>query len=1112
MKSIITITLFAVLATHAVADRILVFSKTAGYRHPSIEAGVEAIRKLGEENGFEVVHTEDAAIMNDAELQQFSGIVFLSTSGDILDGEQQIAFQRFIQAGGGFVGIHAATDTEKDGWPWFTRFVGAQFSHHPHNQKAVQRKTDAVHPATDFLPDAWERFDEWYSFTNISPFITPLLMLDESTYEGGQNGDFHPSAWYQEFDGGRMFYTAGGHTVESFSEPDFMRHILGGIRYACLGIKPDYAQALPGDDYFEVEKLVDGLRDPVALQVLPDERILILEREGAIRLYDASVGTPVKIHQLDTASGGEQGGFAITIDPDFTRNGYVYVYYSRMDRGSYNRLSRLTLDGYRLVDERTVLEVPTDRSSHQGSTLAFGNDRLLFLSVGDDTNPHVSDGYAPIDEREGHITGDAQRSAGNSADLRGSILRFIMNEDGTYTIPEGNLFPVGMERTRPEIYIKGCRNPYRMVVDKKTDRIHWGDVGPDAHADSERGTRGYDEYNIADKAGYYGWPYRVGAAYYHDYNFATKEVGASFANGITNDSPRNTGLPTLPPPTDPVVWYPYAASERFPELGQGSRTAMAGPVMYQEGLEYSFPPYFDGIPIFYDWTRARFFLLRLTPDNRCYAIHPFLVNQKMINPIFLQLGTKGDLYILQYGSAWYNNTDGTLFRVRYGGENRKPVAVITADITEGSIPLRVNFSSAGTVDRDGDVLRYYWNFGNGTESIEAHPVCVYTNPGIYQVSLRVEDGKGKTNTAFLKVIAGNERPTLELRAVSESRIFDWGSSIAYEVTGHDREDGDLGSDDIEVVAEYRPDGKVPGGKANQSSEQGADPRVAGMNLLHPGVALIQQSSCLACHQSQSQSIGPAYMEVALKYRNTSENRAYLVDKIQKGGAGIYGHVAMPPHAHVKEEQIKEMVAAILEMSGDAETVTRSRSGKVDTIARPANPNNERGIYVLRARYTDKGASGVPPLSAESDPVTLKAPIIIDQKNATVDAKLATIHGGGAHLNHLGVDNYNDINTTLSWTVDVSESGTYSVAIRQGIADAQAGAEYEISLAGSVLSGTVVGTGERHKPVTILVGEVRIENAGRYDLIFRPLRAPTNQVATIQSFEIKRIEPMTSGIE
>jgi len=1112
MKFIISSLLFAALATHVVADRILVFSKTAGFRHDSIEAGVEAIRKLGEENGFEIVHTEDAAIMNDADLKQFNGIVFLSTTGDILNEAQQIAFQRFIQAGGGFVGIHAATDTEKEGWPWFTRFVGAQFAHHPHNQKAIQRKTDAMHPATDFLPDAWERFDEWYSFKNISPFITPLLKLDESTYEGGQNGDNHPSAWYQEFDGGRMFYTAGGHTDESFSETDFMRHILGGLRYACLGIKPDYMRALPGDDYFDVEKIVDGLRDPVAMQVLPDERILILEREGTVRQYDASVGTPVKIHQLDTQAGGEQGAFAITIDPDFTRNGFVYVYYARMDRGSYNRLSRFTLDGYRLVDERTVLEVPTDRSSHQGATLAFGNHRLLFLSIGDDTSAHVSDGYAPIDEREGHVIADAQRSAGNSADLRGSILRIIMNEDGTYAIPEGNLYPVGMERTRPEIFVKGCRNPYRMYVDKKTNRIHWGDVGPDAHADSDRGTRGYDEYNVADKAGYYGWPYRVGAAYYHDYNFETKIVGASFANGITNDSPRNTGLPTLPPPTDPVVWYPYAPSSLFPEVGKSSRTAMAGPVMYQEGREHNFPPYFDGVPIFYDWTRARFFLLRLTPDNRCYAIHPFLADQNIINPIFVQIGTKGDLYILQYGSAWYNNTDGALFRVRYSGENRRPVAVIAADITEGSIPLRVTFSSAGTVDRDGDVLSYFWNFGKGEESNVTHPVYVYTNPGIYDVSVRVEDGKGKTNAASLKVIAGNERPALQLRTVSESGIFEWGSAIAYEVAGRDREDGELGLDDIEVVAEYRPDGKGSAGKANQQSDQGADPRLDGMNLLHPGVMLIQQNSCLACHQSQSRSIGPAYMEVALKYRNTSENRAYLVDKIQKGGAGIYGHVAMPPHAHVKEEQIKEIVAAILEMSGDSETVTRSRSGKVDTIARPAHPNNARGIYVLRARYTDKGANGVPSLSAESDPVILKAPIIIDRKNATIDARLATIHGGGAQMNHLGIGNYNDVNTTLAWTIDVPESGIYSVAIRQGAANAQAGAEFEIGLAGHVLSGTVVGTEAWHKFETIRVGEVRIEDAGRYDLTFRPLRAPNNHVASIQSLEIKKVEPITSDTE
>jgi len=216
--------------------KILLFSKTAGYRHQSIPVGVAAIKSLGTKAGFNVIHSEDSSVFNDKNLQQFSGVVFLSTTGDILNDEQQLAFQRFIQAGGGFVGIHAATDTEYK-WPWYTRLAGAQFASHPHQQDAVQNKTAEKHQCTDFIPKHWKRFDEWYNFKNFSPRIKVLLTLDEKSYKGGKNGDYHPSSWYQEYDGGRMFYTAGGHTAKSYAEPLFLKHILAGILYTSNNVK-----------------------------------------------------------------------------------------------------------------------------------------------------------------------------------------------------------------------------------------------------------------------------------------------------------------------------------------------------------------------------------------------------------------------------------------------------------------------------------------------------------------------------------------------------------------------------------------------------------------------------------------------------------------------------------------------------------------------------------------------------------------------------------------------------------------------------------------------------------------------------------------------------------
>jgi type 1 glutamine amidotransferase len=214
-------------------DRILVFSKTTGFRHGSIEPGIAALRNLGAANGFEVDATEDAGQFTTANLGRYGAVVFLSTTGDVLNDAQQAAFMTFIRRGGGYVGIHAAADTEYF-WPWYGDLMGAYFARHPAPARARIRVENRDHPSTRALPDPWVRTDEWYDFQR-NPRrhgVTVLLTLDESSYPGGQMGSDHPIAWYHEFDGGRAWYTAGGHTDESFSEPEFLQHLLGGIRYA----------------------------------------------------------------------------------------------------------------------------------------------------------------------------------------------------------------------------------------------------------------------------------------------------------------------------------------------------------------------------------------------------------------------------------------------------------------------------------------------------------------------------------------------------------------------------------------------------------------------------------------------------------------------------------------------------------------------------------------------------------------------------------------------------------------------------------------------------------------------------------------------------------------
>ncbi|WP_298474761.1 ThuA domain-containing protein [uncultured Maribacter sp.] len=216
-------------------DQVLVFTKTAGWRHKSIEKGVETLKELGAENSFQVFQTEDSLDFNSTNLNKYKLVVFLNTTLNILDEKQQGVFEKYIQSGGSFMGIHAACDTEYE-WPWFGKLVGAYFNGHPNNpnvRDAVINVVDKKHPATMHLNDTWARTDEWYNYKEINPDIHVIMELDENSYEGGTNGDNHPIAWYHEFDGGRSFYTGGGHTKETFDEPDFRKHLVGGLLY-CL--------------------------------------------------------------------------------------------------------------------------------------------------------------------------------------------------------------------------------------------------------------------------------------------------------------------------------------------------------------------------------------------------------------------------------------------------------------------------------------------------------------------------------------------------------------------------------------------------------------------------------------------------------------------------------------------------------------------------------------------------------------------------------------------------------------------------------------------------------------------------------------------------------------
>lgn len=215
---------------------MLAFSRTTGFRHDSIPAAIELLRRLGAENGFDFIATEDPTTFTDAGLAPFRVVVFLLTTGTVLDADQRAAFERYVGRGGGFVGVHSAADTEYD-WPWYGDLLGARFRTHPAIQQATINVEDPTHPSTAHLPAQWVRTDEWYDFrSNPRASVHVLLTVSEATYNGGGMGADHPIAWCHEFGGGRSWYTALGHATASYaSDEAFATHLLGGIEWSSGG-------------------------------------------------------------------------------------------------------------------------------------------------------------------------------------------------------------------------------------------------------------------------------------------------------------------------------------------------------------------------------------------------------------------------------------------------------------------------------------------------------------------------------------------------------------------------------------------------------------------------------------------------------------------------------------------------------------------------------------------------------------------------------------------------------------------------------------------------------------------------------------------------------------
>lgn len=993
-------------------SRILVFSKTAGFRHGSIPLGKKALMDMGAANGFAVDTTEDAAVFQDVNLSKYNAVVFLSATGDVLNHIQQAAFERYIQSGGGFVGIHAATDCEYF-WPWYGKLVGAYFKSHPRIQKAKLVVKDKSHISTSHLPDIWERADEWYNFRKAPEGVNVLISIDEKSYEGGQNGDNHPMAWYHEYDGGRAFYTELGHTNESFSEPLLLQHILGGIKYAIGdGKKPDYKKArtqnVPDEDRFSKTQLVSGEFDePTEMAILPNLDVLVTQRKGEVMYYNNATKKVKQVAKFDLyhKSGvpgvnAEEGLMGITADPDFAKNHYVYMYYAVADT-AVNRVSRFVFkDGVLdLKTEKKILDVGSTRKicCHTGGSLSFGKGRELFLSTGDNATPfnqpdskYKLDGYGPMDNRPGFEQYDARRSSSNTNDLRGKVVRIVVNEDGSYSIPEANLFPPGTPKTRPEIYAMGTRNSYRLSVDKKTGYLYWGDVGPDARDnDSARGSRGYDELNQAKKAGYFGWPLFVGNNYpYRQFNYETGVSGPYYDPAKPlNLSKNNTGLTELPPVSPAFIYYPYAASPEFPEVGTGGRNAMAGPVyytdMYPKATRY--PDYYNGKLVFYEWIRGWVKMVSMDAKGDYEKMEPFMPGTKFFSPIDFEVGPDGRFYVLEYGSGWFSkNKDAGLSRIDYNPGNRAPKASLSISKRTGSLPFTVKASAEGSYDSDKDPLSYVFHFGSVVKaSTKAEASFTFTKAGEYAIFVEVKDNKGAVQKSqVLKVYAGNEEPEVTVKALEEIPFYLPGVPVPYAVTVNDREDGSSEKGNIDQKSVYVKVDYLSGpDRAQVVGHQVITAAMEGKNLA-------ATLDCKACHKEAEKSIGPSYQSVAARYENDPKAKTYLTGKILKGGGGVWGEAAMSAHPDLKASDAEMIVDWILGLNKKA-APSLPEKGSITPTDKDMGRSN---MMQITATYTDRGGAGLRPQSGVGV-LTLRAPLLsVEAANARTGITMGEMGG------------------------------------------------------------------------------------------------------------------------
>ncbi len=874
--------------------------------------------------------------------------------------------------------------------------------------------------------------------------------------------------------------------------------------------------AKPADNRFTKVTLFQGMDEPMEMAFLPDDKILIVERKGGVKLFDEN--RPEELKHIATipvntkyknkeghVREAEEGLMGVIAHPDYAKNHWIFMYYADPDE-PVHKLARWEFKDNELIEssKKIVLEVKTQREEccHTGGGMIFDNEGNLFLTVGNNTvNPR--NGASNLVELKGEENSDDQRGPSNSNDLRGKILRIHPEDDGTYSIPAGNLFAEGTPKTRPEIYTMGHRNPWRPTLDSKTGYLYWGEVGPDANKDEEWGPKGYDEFNQAKAPGFFGWPYFIADNQpYNQYNSEEKTYGEPFdVENPVNNSVNNTGIKELPKPIPAMIYYPYGPSEEFPLLGSAGRSATGGPVFRAADFKdapRSFPGYYEGKWFIVDFMRDWIMAITMDQNGNYESMEHFLPNEKFNAAIDMDFGPSGDLYILEYGDAWFTgNPNAGLVKIEFNAGNRKPQVKASADKLAGAVPFTVQLSSEGTQDYDeNDKLSYEWYISseNGFEETlnTANPKVTFEEAGVYDVLLTVTDLKGESNDISLEIVAGNERPVVNIDFKGGNKSFYFGNSkdLPYSISITDKEDGStansIKAEETAITFDYVPSGFDPiEVAANQSGAALLAVDAIGKNL-------IESNDCRSCHQYDAASIGPSYTQVAKKYKDTPDNRAMLEGRIINGSSGIWGDHAMAAHPALSMSEAARMVRYIMTILDEKPTLT---SLALDGSLTPQLPAGEDGlgVYLLRAAYQDKGAEGATPLQGTAD-LILKSPVLFPQaadvKNNT--QLLTTPSTNFFILGPSGSLGYNDLDLTDIQQVDVF------VHVSSGFEAHGGFVEVHLDSPDGRLIGTSNAVGQKHVPWGGFGGE-------RLQLSAEELKAKRRNGAQKLSVQIESVE-------